>query len=129
MSDLAPQRPDVDPLAELLASLSPEEAARLATMRADLHGCGYVDTDEHGRLRPGVRVYHRGHQWPGASDGTGTALVLTEKPDSGWSRSWGAADIELIVLWDKAQFGSRLSQVAQYHVYAVEVLPETGGTT
>lgn len=110
-----------NPVAELIATLTPEEAAQLDTLRAELRGCRYVEIPEHGKLRPGGRVYHRGHRWPEAAwDGTGTVLALTERRDSSWSRTWGMPDIEMVVLWDTAPFGSRVSQVAQYHVYAVD---------
>lgn len=107
--------------ADLLATLTPEEAASIDTMQAALRTSGYVDIEEHCELRPGARVYHRGHQWPGASTrGTGVVLVLLERPNSPWSASWRIADVELAVLWDKPSFGSRLSWLAQYHVHVAE---------
>lgn len=109
------------PLTDLLATLTPEEAASLGTMREALHRSGYVDIEQHRDLRPGTRVYHRGHQWPDASTrGTGVVLVLTEKPNSAWSRSWRAADVEMVVLWDKPIWASRFAQLAQYHVHIAE---------
>ena len=100
------------------AEMTPEEQAEFDKTLAELHARGYVDIDAHKELRPGVRVRHRGHQWPGAHrHGTGAVLALTEKPDSAWSLSWGMADIEMVVLWDKPwPLDSRLSKLAQYHV-------------
>lgn len=101
----------------LTAALEPEERAEYEQKLAELHERGYVDIENHKGLSVGVRVRHRGHQWPAAyRDGTGTVLAITEKPDSVWSRSWGAPDIEMVVLFDTATFGSRLSMLAQYHV-------------
>jgi len=103
-----------------LIDLSPEETAKADAMLAELHGCGYIDVDRHNKLAPGVRIRHVGHQWPGAMlEGSGVVLAIAEKPDSSWSRSWGMPDVELIAVWDRASFGSRVSQVAQYHVEAV----------
>ena len=103
-----------------LPALTADEQADVDELHAELREHGYLDVDHHGRLRPGGRVYHRGHRWPEAAErGTGTVLVVTHKPDSSWSRSWGGPDVEVIVLWDEAPFGSRVSQVANYHVTAV----------
>lgn len=104
------------------ADLTPEESEAVARMLGELHGYGYQDVAEHGRLQPGARIRHRGHRWYEALErGTGVVVAITEKPDSVWSRSWGAPDIELIALWDEPRFtGGRLSQLAQYHVAAIE---------
>ncbi len=101
--------------------MTPEETAEADAMLAELHRYGYRDVDHHGDLRPGARIRHGGHRWPGAYDnGTGVVVAVTEKPDSAWSQSWGKPDVELIALWDRAGLGGgRLSQVAQYHVQAV----------
>jgi len=89
----------------------------MGEMLDGLHAHGYVDVAEHGKLRPGVRIRHRGERYPEALEhGTGIVLAITERPDSPWSKTYGAADIELITLSDKARFNSRLSQLAQYHV-------------
>lgn len=103
-----------------MSDLTAEEQAKAAAMVAELHDYGYRDVEQHGRLKPGVRIRHIGHKWPEAYDfGTGIVVAITEKPDSAWSRSWGKADVELIALWDRPGFGSRLSQVAQYHVEVI----------
>ncbi|PZG16476.1 hypothetical protein C1I95_17360 [Micromonospora craterilacus] len=114
-----------------LATLTPEEAAKLDTMQASLRECRYVDIPDHRGLRPGARVYHSGHQWPGAAyDGTGVVLAVTERPDSPWSQTYRAPDVELIVLWDRPVLGSssRLSQSASYriHLAAVQQAADTG---
>lgn len=126
MTDLAPPPAKSGHLARLRGALTPEEAAEVASLHAGLHGSGYVDIEQHERLRPGTRVCHTGHQWPGADEeGTGTVLVLTERKPSSWSQSWGAADVEMIVLWDKPIWTSRLSALAQYHVRVAWVQPAT----
>lgn len=98
-------------------NLSPEESAEVNKLLTELHACGYRDVAEHGKLRPGVRIRHTGHRWPGAYDnGSGVVVAITEKPNSSWSASWGAPDVELIAVWDKPSLGGRVSQLAQYHV-------------
>jgi len=105
------------PETETFPNLDEQEATEVERMLAELHACGYQDIAEFGRLKPGTRIRHKGHQWFEAiTEGTGVVVAITEKPDSSWSLSWGAADIELIALWDRPSFGSRLSQLAQYHV-------------
>lgn len=102
------------------SDMTPAEHAEVERMLAELRECGYRDVAEHGQLRPGVRIRHRGHQWPEAlSKGTGVVVAITEKPDSSWSRAYGAADVELITLSDRERYGSRLSQLAQYHVATI----------
>lgn len=102
--------------------LTEEEVTELAAKVADLHAAGYRDIAEHKQLKVGARIRHRGHQWSQAfREGTGFVAAVTEKPDSAWSRSYRMPDVELIAVWDKAMFGSRLSQVAQYHVDVIEV--------
>jgi hypothetical protein len=98
--------------------ITEDEKARAAAMLAELHAYGYQDVAEHGDLRPGVRIRHRGHQYPEAYDnGTGVVVAITHKPDSAWSQSYRTADVEMVVLWDRPGLcDSRLSQVAQYHV-------------
>lgn len=104
-----------------MSDLTTEEAARVTVMLAELHKSGYVDIEEHGALRLGGRIRHRGHQWDAAyTDGTGIVIALTEKPNSAWSQSWRTPDVELIALWDKDWVSGRLSQVAQYHVCVIE---------
>lgn len=104
-----------------MIEMTDDEQARVAEMLGELHECGYIDIQEHNALRPGVRVHHRGQRWPEAYiGGTGNVVAITERPDSAWSYSWGAADIELIVLFDKPGIGgSRLSALAQYHVAVI----------
>ena len=100
-----------------MSDLTAEEQQRVDEMLAGLHERGYVDVAEHGKLRPGVRIRHRGEQYYEALEhGTGVVVAITEKPDSSWSRTYGMADIELITVSDEARFDSRLSQLAQYHV-------------
>lgn len=93
--------------------LTPTEKARAAELHRELLAAGYQDA-AHKLLQPGARVRHRGHQYPEAfRAGTGTVIYVTENPDSAWSRTYSAPDIELIVLWDTTR---SLSQVANYHV-------------
>jgi hypothetical protein len=100
--------------------LAPDEEPVFAELLAGLHDSGYRDVVQHGELRPGARIRHVGHQWPAAyTDGTGVVLAIVEKPASSWSQTYGAPDIELIALWDEPQLGTRLSQLAQYHVDVV----------
>lgn len=103
--------------------MTTDEAAEAEAMLAQLHADGYRDIPEHGSLRPGVRIRHRGDQYPQAYDhGTGVVLHVTEKSPSSWSVSYGAPDIEMVVLYDRPRLGgSRLSQLAQYHVEVVEM--------
>lgn len=101
--------------------MTPEEQEIVEEMRASLIASGYIEIEQHKRLKPGVRIRHRGHQWPEAyENGSGVVVTLMEKPDSRWSQSWGMPDVELIALMDNATFGSRLSQLAQYHVEVVD---------
>jgi hypothetical protein len=102
-------------------TLTPQEESEAAKMLADLHKRGYINVEQHGDLKPGTRIRHRGHRYPEAyRDGTGVVVAITEKPGSSWSLSWDAADIEMIVAWDRPPVSdSRLSTVAQYHVEAV----------
>lgn len=100
--------------------MTPEESARFEAMLGELHQYGYQDVEEHGKLRPGVRIRHHGHQWSAAyANGSGVVLAITEKPKSAWSQTYRTDDVELIAMWDVASFGSRLSQVAQYHVEVI----------
>jgi hypothetical protein len=83
----------------------------------DLLADGYVDVDEHHGLRVGVRVRHRGHQYPEAyAKGTGTVLAVMLKHLSSWSENHGRTDVELLVLRDDGS----ISGVADYHVERVE---------
>jgi len=103
--------------------LTPAERATADQMLAELRERGYQDRPYLGDLAPGARIRHRGHQWAAAlEDGSGWIVALTEKPDSPWSASWGGPDIELIAAWDRPPFDdmSRLSQVANYHVVAIQ---------
>jgi hypothetical protein len=101
-------------------NLTADEQAQADRMLTDLNRSGYRTVDQHGRIRPGARIRHRGHQWPEAlRNGSGVVLAITEKRPSGWSDSWGMPDVELIAVWDKPSLDSRLSQLAQYHVEAV----------
>lgn len=103
------------------AGLTAEESAQVEAMRAQLRLDGYVEVDQHRQLRAGTRVRHCGHRWPEAYEhGTGRVLLVTEKPNSSWSVSWHMPDVEMLVLFDKASFGSRISQLAQYHVAVIE---------
>jgi hypothetical protein len=104
-------------------SLTSEEQVEAERILAGLHERGYIDRDRHNDLAPGVRVRHRGHQWPAAyREGTGVVVAITEKPDSGWSQSWGKPDVEMVVAFDKPTLPgmSRLSTLAQYHVAVIE---------
>lgn len=102
--------------------LTAAEETRLTEMREELHACGYRDIAEHKNLRVGSRIRHRGQQWPEAfANGTGVVAVLTEKPNSSWSQTYGMPDIELVAVWDEPWTSSRLSQLAQYHVHVIEV--------
>jgi hypothetical protein len=72
-------------------------------------------------LRVGTRVRHNGERYPEALEhGTGNVVALLHKPDSAWSRSYRAPDIELVVLSDRPRFDTRLSRVAHYHVEVIE---------
>jgi hypothetical protein len=102
--------------------LAPGEQAEVERMLAALRERGYQDRDSHKKLAPGVRVRHTGHQWPQAYiEGTGTVVAIVEKPDSAWSEPWGMPDVELIVVFDRGvKLTGRLSELAQYHVQAIE---------
>jgi hypothetical protein len=104
--------------AAVFESLTPDEQAQAARMLAELDDRGYEAVGAHGLVRPGVRIRHRGHQFPEAyTNGTGTVLVVTERSPSSWSQTHGMPDVELIAVWDRPNLAdSRLSQVAQYHV-------------
>jgi hypothetical protein len=107
-------------LTAALIGMTDEERTEVDAALAALRERGYQDIEEHGQLRPGVRIRHRGERYHEALEhGTGIVLAITEKPDSAWSRTYGTADIELITLSDTARFNSRLSQLAQYHVAVI----------
>jgi hypothetical protein len=102
--------------------LSEDEKAEAVRMLGELTDRGYAVVEEHNDLRPGVRIRHRGHQYPEAYlNGTGVVVAVTEKKPSGWSESWGAPDIEMVVAYDKPLLPdmSRLTGLAQYHVEVV----------
>ena len=104
------------------AELTPEERAEADRILADLRERGYTDRAEFDELAPGVRVRHRGHQWPDAfRKGTGVVVAITEKSPSAWSQEWRMPDVEMVVAFDKPTWPgtSRLSTLAQYHVSAV----------
>lgn len=99
-----------------MTDLTPAEQSTAAEMLAALHEHGYRDVEAHNDLKPGVRIRHRGHQWPGAyANGTGNVVAITRSPRT----IQGMPDVEMIVVWDEEHFGSRLSQLAQYHVDVV----------
>lgn len=103
-----------------LMGMTDGERAEVDAMLAALRERGYQNVAEHGQLRPGTRIRHRGERYYEALEhGTGVVLAITEKPDSSWSRTWRMPDIELITLSDKPRFDSRLSRVAQYHVAVI----------
>lgn len=87
-----------------------------AEKRAELEACGYQVTEAY-KIKAGARVCHSGQRWFEAMDkGTATVLVVMEKPDSLWSRSWGGPDIEILVACDKPTFtGAPVGQWANYH--------------
>lgn len=105
-----------------MTEMTPDEQQRAEELLAELRKRGYVDVAEHEKLRPGTRVRHWGQRWNAAlADGTGNVLAIAEKPNSSWSRTYGMPDIEMVVLFDEPGLGgSRLSQLAQYHVAVVE---------
>lgn len=103
--------------------LTPAERAEVETKMAALRERGYVDREAFNELKPGTRIRHRGHQWPDAyREGTGNVVAITEKPESAWSQSWGAPDVEMVVAYDEPTLPgmSRLVTLAQYHVSAVD---------
>jgi hypothetical protein len=105
-----------------MPDMTADETAEYGQTLAGLHGKGYRTVEEHDGLKAGTRIRRRGDQYPEAyRDGTGVVLVVTERSDSGWSQSYGTADVEMVVLYDQPRLvDSRLSQLAQYHVEAVE---------
>lgn len=103
----------------VLASLAPDLRQRAEELLAGLRGRGYRDRERFNELEPGARVRHRGHQYPEAyRAGTGTIVAVTERDPSAWSESWGLPDVEIVVAWDDPSLW-RVSNVAQYHIYAV----------
>ena len=109
-------------MTDVLEALAPDVRAEAASLLDELLSRGYVEKESHNELRPGARVRHRGHRYPEAfARGTGVVLHVTEKEQSGWSQTWRMPDVEMVVLWDRAQFGARMSLLAQYHVHHVAV--------
>jgi hypothetical protein len=107
---------------EHLETLAPDVRAEAASLLAELVERGYAEKEFHNELRPGARVRHRGHQYSEAfQNGTGVVLHVTEKSPSSWAQSWRTPDVEMVVLWDRPQFGARMSLLAQYHVHHVAV--------
>ncbi|WP_026931197.1 hypothetical protein [Glycomyces tenuis] len=109
------------------AELTTEEQAELERIVASLHEHGYVDLDEFVypksglKLRVGTRIKHRNEEyWKAIRHGTANVVALTEKPDSPWSKTYRMRDIELVMFRQEREIGSRLSQVAQYHIDVIE---------
>lgn len=93
----------------------------------ELHGeylaGGWRDVKQHGQLAAGTRVYHRGHQWPGAAQGTGTVRAVMLRDPSPWSAVYGVPDVEVIVEYDadKAmRSAGECAGVANYHLRVAE---------
>jgi len=85
----------------------------METVVADMLRRGFVEIQEFGALKPGVRVRHSGQQWPDAYRlGTGSVERIFHKPDSSWEQKYGRPDVELIM---KRDDGTR-SMLADYHV-------------
>jgi hypothetical protein len=100
--------------------LTPEGEARLKTedYLADMRERGYVEIRVFGDLRAGVRVRHRGEQYLEAyRDGTGNVLHVLQRDPSPWARSYGHADVELVVKHDDPTRSPMY--VADYHVEIV----------
>jgi hypothetical protein len=107
------------------AALVPAELAdALHTMRVILLARGYRDITKHGALKLGARVYHRGHQWPGASAGTGTVAAVMQRDPSPWAQAWGRPDVELIVWYDDGGgiLDGKLHSLADYHLRVAEAV-------
>lgn len=106
--------------------LTPDDRARYELMRKGLAARGFEDVAEAGGLRVGTRIRHQGHQWPGAGvKGTGVVAALTQYPhETAWSRRAGRLEVELIAVWDRTSFGTRLSQLGDYHVQIADNQPK-----
>jgi hypothetical protein len=88
--------------------------------REQLEAHGYMEVAEHGRLKPGARVCHRGQRWYEAiMKGTATIVAVYEKPDSPWSVEWHMPDIEVIAQRDDEPEGRCPITWAQYHCTVV----------
>lgn len=103
-----------------MTEMTDEERAAVTVLLADLHEAGYRNIAEWRELKPGMRIRRRSQEYPEAYEhGTGVVVAITEKPDSAWSKTYGAADIEMVILSDRSDFGSRLTTLAQYHVAVI----------
>lgn len=84
----------------------------------DMRERGYVDVEEFGGLRAGVRVRHRGEQYAEAyRAGTGNVLHVLRRDPSSWARTYRHPDVELVVEHDDLQRSPMY--VADYHVEIV----------
>lgn len=90
--------------------MTPEEQA------ADLLKRGYREVTEYSNLVIGQRVRHVGQRYSQALDhGTATIERIFHHPDSQWSRSHDADDVEVIVQKDDGSYGFW----ANYHTVTV----------
>lgn len=108
--------------------LPPPLADALHALRVLLLARGYHDIAEHRGLTVGARVYHRGHQWPEASQGTGTVVALMRRDPSPWAQAWGQPDVETIVQFDDTGgiLDGKLHGLADYHLRVAEAVSVDG---
>lgn len=111
----------------VLANLAPSVLDEFDGLYVDIQTRGFKPVTEHQGLRVGARVRHSAELWDKAQrDGTGTIAAVTEKKPSAWADKYRRPDVEVIVLNDKADFGHRFTQLADYHVVAVEEVGSRG---
>jgi hypothetical protein len=108
MSDRLPSStPDI-PLV-----LHPEVYAAARARVDDLLSHTYVAVDGWSGHRTGLAVNARSHRYPEALErGIGVVLTVLHRARSPWSMTYGAPDVEFVILrWD----GQQISQLANYH--------------
>lgn len=65
---------------------------------AELTERGYVEVPEFRNIRPGARCRNYGEQFPEAyREGTADVLVVMQRFDGAWERTWHRPDVEVVV--------------------------------
>lgn len=96
--------------------------AEVARLRARLLADGYRELETYRDLRAGVRVHGAGERWWEAHrEGTGAVAAVFQKDPSTWAETWRCDDVEVLVVRDEGHAGSRVAQLANYHLSVAEV--------
>lgn len=93
--------------------LHPKVYAAARAQVDDLLSHTYVPVREWSGYRTGLAVNARSHRYPAALErGIGVVLAVLHRERSPWTMTYGAPDVELVILrWN----GRDLSRLADYH--------------